>query len=837
MTLGLEMLTEKQLLSIFAAVAEKYGVYLTEKGSDAFKAFEAFQSTIQEINHPSPQFHEIEIADDGGVVAQFLEHLNKKKQQNQSPLTTEYFQGELNGFKVKLQNSLMNSSRAIFLSEAKKEASCLGIDEEASSNLITFAATPNAFSQFKKIVANLKKAFDEDHQLKTAIESALRACNPEVSLGDPKRQENLRSLINSTVQKNESLLYILQNLNIVSTQRFAEIKDLSLSSFKKEVLLDAYRTSLEGRSESPFDSEGHISKFTQYCIDHLVPATTYAAAVTLEKTISLKEQEELPEANIKKTNEKGSYELRRINTTSVDADNPQHWLCYHLGDAVNCCLHAGGDSEQCIIDGLTEPTSGFYIVTEKKSRGNPKEKICAAIYAFISQTGNLILDSIEPLHAHGNSEYAAIVRELVIDFAATVVHDTQIQRVCLGTGGNTKICFNKDSMFNKQLPTLHEQTQGDTYQYDSRQVIVLAHSASEEARLQALIDALVGTREESETEDTQELRTIVRDLILTYCSDSFYVDKTNDIDDYRDLLKSKGLASLFQKSKIPEEQGVLTLLLCMAIENNNKNIQDILLKKGAQLNLAEASKLGRIDIVKTLLQEQGTDINCTDRFGETALLNAVKHDCLDIVRVLLATTLAIDVNRGDFIQRTPLFHAVQMKQREIVEALLSAGADINIPNTHGETALFYAAQQREIVEALLSAGARVDFPNNRGETALFYAVQSGRIESIKALLQAGADINFHNKRGETALFYAVQSGRIESIKALLDYPGIDVNCANQDGKTPLSLATEKNNSNIIMLLNEKIASQESEKALSMEKNLLFSDPNNMPAKPGRRNTF
>jgi hypothetical protein len=646
------MLTEEQLSSIFDAVAEKYSGYLdSEKGSTVF---ENFKSAIQQMNQPIDRVDEL-IASGSAVVTNFLKDLEQTNKSSQSVTARvsekelAAFKGKLNGFKVTLQNLLMNSSRAIFLSEAEKEAMCLGIDEEAISKLITLAAHPNFFGQFKTIVNKLEKAFNKDLQLKTAIESALKACNPQVSLEDPRRQENLRALINSTVQNNESLLYIVQNLNIVSTQRFADMnmKDISLSSFKKEVLLEAYRTSLEGRSESPFDSEGYISKFTQHFLDHLVPATTYAAAVTLEKTISLKEQEELPEANLKKTNEKGSYELRRINITPIDTDNPQHWLCYHLGDAVNCCLHAGGNSEQCIIDGLTKSTSGFYVITEKKGKGNAKEKICAAIYAFMSRKGNLVLDSIEPLNAHDKSEYASVVHDLVMEFAARVVQDTQrehpIQRVCLGTGGNTDLCFYEDTLTHKALPFKHEQTQEGTLQYgDSQRVVVLAHSAAEEERLQALINTLVGTREESDIEDAQRLRIIVRELLLTYCSALFYIKETDNVEQYIAHLKSKGLQQSFQRDEASEIQGLLTL--------------ESFYKEAFTLMLRWVCQDRNIDFMNFFLKK-GVDINTTDSHGKTALCTACRYGQTDTIRLLLDKVA--NINLADKKGKTPLFWAVR----------------------------------------------------------------------------------------------------------------------------------------------------------------------------------
>jgi ankyrin repeat protein len=857
------MLTKTQFDEIFTALSEKYSVYLNSE--EGRKAFEAFKSDIQQINYPSERFHGMEMADmlsarSFDVVKEFSEVLRKKNDASQY-FNPNKFQGDLNGFKVTLQNLLVQSSRAIFLTQVEKEASCLGIDKEAISKLITLAAHPSFFGEFKNIVTHLKKSFDKDPQLQTAIESALRAYNPQVSLGNPKRQENLRALINNTVQKKESLLYILQYLDIVSPQRFAEMKELSLNSFKKEVLLEDYKNLLESQGESPFDNEGHIFKFTQHFLDHLVPSATYAAAVTIQKTITLKEQEDIPKViDIKKSHGKSNYELRHIDITSIDANDPKHWLCYHLGDAVNSCLRAGGDSERCIIDGLTQSTSGFYSVTEKKGSGNAKEKICAAIYAFISRKGNLILDSIEPLHARGKSEYADIVHDLVMEFAATVVQGTPIQRVCLGTGGNTALCFDQETLTHKALPSMHEQTQEGTLQYeDSRRVIVLAHSADEEERLQALIHALVGTQEESEIEDTQGLRTIVRELLLTYCSDLFYIKETDDLEQYIAHLKSKGLHQSFQRDDASLVQGLLTLesfykeafalmlpwvcqdkniavvdffvkkgvgidttdstkrtALCVACKNGQTAIIRLLLAKGADVNITDrrlertplhwAALKGHIEIVTALLTA-GTKINLADNEGSTPLHWAARNGHIKIVTALLAA--GTDTNLADRYGCTALNLAAKRINVEIIKVLLEAGADVNSADLMGYTPLNLAAQRSnvEIVKVLLEAGADVNIIGRYGEKSLFLAARIGNVEIVNIFLLAGADvdINLVNDKGYTPLHLAATSGNAEVVQALIAVSAINVNIADRDGKTPLLLAAERGDAEMARLLLEASA--------------------------------
>ncbi len=97
-----------------------------------------------------------------------------------------------------------------------------------------------------------------------------------------------------------------------------------------------------------------------------------------------------------------------------------------------------------------------------------------------------------------------------------------------------------------------------------------------------------------------------------------------------------------------------------------------------------------------------------------------------------------------------------------VSALLSRGANPNIGDRTGQTALIYAAEKPEVVKALVAAGADVNVESRSGNFPLKEAVSTlhcrGRIEScviaVEALLAAGADPNHRNRFGDLAETYA-----------------------------------------------------------------------------------
>ena len=67
-------------------------------------------------------------------------------------------------------------------------------------------------------------------------------------------------------------------------------------------------------------------------------------------------------------------------------------------------------------------------------------------------------------------------------------------------------------------------------------------------------------------------------------------------------------------------------------------------------------------------------------------------------------------------ENTALMWAGKNGHLDVIEFLLSGGANINTQNEYGDTALVWAANcdRRCVVRFLISKGAIVDFPNKRG---------------------------------------------------------------------------------------------------------------------------
>ncbi|WP_302294720.1 ankyrin repeat domain-containing protein [Pyramidobacter piscolens] len=75
---------------------------------------------------------------------------------------------------------------------------------------------------------------------------------------------------------------------------------------------------------------------------------------------------------------------------------------------------------------------------------------------------------------------------------------------------------------------------------------------------------------------------------------------------------------------------------------------------------------------------------------------------------------------------TPLMWAARdNRDKDMLSALIDAGADVNAQDPEGRTALMYAVKNPAAVQTLMNAGARVDLFDTNGRSALEYAEEAG----------------------------------------------------------------------------------------------------------------
>jgi len=159
--------------------------------------------------------------------------------------------------------------------------------------------------------------------------------------------------------------------------------------------------------------------------------------------------------------------------------------------------------------------------------------------------------------------------------------------------------------------------------------------------------------------------------------------------------------------------------------------------------------------------------------ADSPLLDATKRGDEAAVRSLLAEGADPNVAQGDGL--TALHLAAQAGNLEIAELLLVGGAKVEAQTRiGGYTALHVASQGAHgaVVSVLLAAGANTGaVTTTTGVTPLHLAAKAMDGEdAVKALLEHGAPVNAQeSSAGQTALMFAASHGRTASVRELLSH--------------------------------------------------------------------
>ncbi len=133
------------------------------------------------------------------------------------------------------------------------------------------------------------------------------------------------------------------------------------------------------------------------------------------------------------------------------------------------------------------------------------------------------------------------------------------------------------------------------------------------------------------------------------------------------------------------------------------------------------------------------------------------------------------------------------------------GMPVDKPDAAGQTALMYAAQtgRIEVIEYLLSKGADINAQSGVFGlgTPLIYAASGNRLEAIELLIDRGADIDATTSRKSTALMIAAAQGHVEAVKLLLE-KGANPNLKNKEDQTVLDVARSQNQEAVVQLLED-----------------------------------
>ncbi|KAJ6257609.1 Ankyrin-1 [Drechslerella dactyloides] len=245
--------------------------------------------------------------------------------------------------------------------------------------------------------------------------------------------------------------------------------------------------------------------------------------------------------------------------------------------------------------------------------------------------------------------------------------------------------------------------------------------------------------------------------------------------------------------------------LCIAAENGHHLAVELLLKKGAGVNIARKdgwtalhlAALNNFTSIIKLLYENGADTESKTTLGVTPLHVAVKNGHSETARLLLEGDA--NVNAKDLQGWTPLQFSAVRGEEAAIRLLIEHGATLEEQNNQGRTALIEAAYKSHetVVKLLVEKGADIN-TITEGRTLLQHAAKEGDQRLAWLLLESGADVE-KNDDGWTPLHIAVQGGR-ESVVQVLLAKNADVHKRKEKRETALHLASASGNILVIRSL-------------------------------------
>lgn len=179
----------------------------------------------------------------------------------------------------------------------------------------------------------------------------------------------------------------------------------------------------------------------------------------------------------------------------------------------------------------------------------------------------------------------------------------------------------------------------------------------------------------------------------------------------------------------------------------------------------------------------------SDDLTQLVIEAAMENETAKLEQALEETSRQ-QINEFDASGDTMLMVAARFENVPVVKLLLNSGADVNITDADGFTALWGATQSVAIAQLLIDAGADVNSQNVNGGSILMYAAFRTGNEVLQLLIAHGAHVNHRNKMGRTALMKAAIAESERCVHILLD-AGVSKVLTSNEGETARDIAIEK----------------------------------------------
>ena len=140
----------------------------------------------------------------------------------------------------------------------------------------------------------------------------------------------------------------------------------------------------------------------------------------------------------------------------------------------------------------------------------------------------------------------------------------------------------------------------------------------------------------------------------------------------------------------------------------------------AQTDVFDCARTGTAEEMDVFFTSNPKIVDSLNKRGSSPLTLAAYYNNIEVANYLIDKVDNINGNSDD---GTPLMAAVVKGHVEIAKALIEAGADPNLTDANGATALHYAVMfnNQELASLLMNANASAYMKNNVGQSPLDFA--------------------------------------------------------------------------------------------------------------------
>lgn len=179
---------------------------------------------------------------------------------------------------------------------------------------------------------------------------------------------------------------------------------------------------------------------------------------------------------------------------------------------------------------------------------------------------------------------------------------------------------------------------------------------------------------------------------------------------------------------------------------------------------------------------------------------------------------------------SPLMHAILVNFTEAIDILLENNVNVNSLCPHGQSALMYVcmySRDSSILIKLIEHGANLDLQDSEGKTALIYAAQYGDYDNLELLLTNKANPEIKDLSGWNALMHAIYNGNVSCLKLLLDKGDQQLITNDVLYKSLVSFAASNNQLECLSVLIESGAPILKLNEIQIDKAIRYTSENNL----------